>query len=95
MSAKCTIDIYIERQSVQGSEAVCPYTPPSGNNLEHHYFPDSALPFDGGAGGLSVTGAVVGSGGGAAGAPVESAGWSQEEWSPPKEGTSASAATTR
>ena len=51
-------------------DTACPYTPPSGNNLEHPYFPDSTLPSVGGVGGESAIGAAGSSGGGAAGAPV-------------------------
>jgi hypothetical protein len=44
MGAKCTIDTYHQGAISTLQNAVVPYTPPSGNNLEHYYFPDSALP---------------------------------------------------
>ena len=47
MGAECTIDTYHRRAISALQNAVVPYTSPSGNNLEHSYFPDSALPGDG------------------------------------------------
>ena len=70
MGAECTIDTYHQKAISARQKAVCPYTPLSGNNLEHYYFPDSALPGDGGTGGVSMLRAVAGSGGGVTGAPV-------------------------
>ena len=59
MGAKCTIDTYHQGAISTLQNAVVPYTPPSGNNLEHYYFPDSALPGGGDTWGVSMIGAVA------------------------------------
>ena len=71
MGAKCTIDIYHWGAISALQIAVVPYTPPSVNNLEHYYFPDSALPGGGDTWGVSMIGAVAALREGVADAPEE------------------------